>query len=122
MVAINPDGSGMTNISKLPDWENLVTRVSGHPSEMRYCSLHPEVSAENHPDHHAHDDGEKAWALARAMAPNDYFAAGELLKDARALASALVLDEWDRIERVALALYASESHYLTARAFLDAVS
>jgi hypothetical protein len=106
-VADGGVGSGDSLISTVDPRISVQVRVAGYPAELHYCEMVGDCPADRHPMHSAHDDDERAWALAQEVCPEDLAGAGALLEQARETVGKMVEREWDRIERVARALFDS---------------
>src|ERR1039458_3153454 len=95
-IADGGAGSGDSLISTDDPRTSVHVRVAGYPAELRYCEMVGDCPADRHPMHSAHDDNERAWALAQKVCPGDLAAAAALLAQARETVGKMVEREWDR--------------------------
>jgi hypothetical protein len=112
-------GSGLSLIAADDPQTSVLVGVAGLPAEQRYCDMVGDCPADRAPVHSAHDDDERAWAAAQEACPGDKAAASVFLADSRERVDALVVENWDRIVRVARALFDSPDGLLRHQRFIE---
>lgn len=110
------DGAGESRIRKAEPRTEVHIRSAGFAAEMYYCELVGGCPAERHPSLSKDDDDQLAWAAAQEACPENLAEASALLAQARSGVAAMVIDEWERIERLGMALWEkTDRNYLTVR-------
>lgn len=120
-VSLDGEGRGDSFISLPNPSDQVIGRLAGLPAEQRYCDFVGDCPPDRNPSLSAHNDKEGAWDAARQAFPDDLRAASELLAQSGDTAREMVDSQWDRIQRVALALFNAPDGMLKASAFLSLV-
>jgi hypothetical protein len=120
-LRVDPPGLGTGDTCIKPDGPlmDVLVRVAGRAAEERYCEMVGDCPADRRPMHSAIDDNEKALEAAKELCLGDIAAARNLVDQSRKIVATLVVEEWPRIERVALGLYESPDRFLKRRKFLE---
>jgi hypothetical protein len=118
----DPDSSGESKIRPAGGAQTELTYgLAGLPAELRYCEMTRHCTLYETHRQSADDDYESAWAVALEAIPGDTEAAEALISEAEATAKTMVLEQWGRIERVALALFNSPGRTLSHGRLLELV-
>ena len=105
MMTVNfQDGAGESRIRTAEPRTEVHIRSAGFVAEMHYCELVGGCPAERHPSFSKDNDDQLAWAAAQEACPDNLAEASALLAEKRSGVEAMVIDEWGRIERLAIAL------------------
>lgn len=108
------DGSGESRIGKADPRTEVHIRLAGFAAEMHYCDLVRGCPAERHPVLAKDHDDQRAWAAAQEAFPDNQGEASLFLTDSRRAVENMVIQEWERIERLATALWErTDRNYLT---------